>query len=94
MSTAERRTRELEGRERSLLDAAVALLDRDDWQVVTVEAIAERAAWELVRERDAEDRLATINPSAIIGPALNDDHSFSLQSISRLLEGMPAVPKL
>lgn len=45
MSTAERRARELEQRERSLLDAAVALFDRDDWQAVTVEAIAERAEY-------------------------------------------------
>jgi AcrR family transcriptional regulator len=45
MSTAERRARDLERRERSLLDAAVALLDRDDWQAVTVEAIAERAEY-------------------------------------------------
>jgi AcrR family transcriptional regulator len=45
MSTAERRARELERRERSLLDAAVALLDRDDWQAVTVEAIADRAEY-------------------------------------------------
>jgi AcrR family transcriptional regulator len=45
MSTAERRARELERREQSLLDAAVALLDRDDWQAVTVEAIAERAEY-------------------------------------------------
>ena len=45
MSTAERRARELERREQSLLDAAVALLDRDDWQTVTVEAIAERAEY-------------------------------------------------
>ena len=42
----------------------------------------------------AEDRLATINPGAIIGPALNDDHSYSLQAIQRLLDGMPAVPRL
>lgn len=45
MSTAERRAREREQRERSLLDAAVALLDGDDWQAVTVEAIAERAEY-------------------------------------------------
>ena len=56
--------------------------------------IAEQAAWSLVREAGAEDRLATVCPGAIIGPALNDDHSFSLQTISRLLGGMPAVPHL
>ena len=43
---------------------------------------------------NAEDRLATINPGAIIGPALNDDHSYSLQTIQRLLAGMPAAPQL
>lgn len=45
ISTTERKRRELASRERALLDAAVALLDRDDWQVVTVEQIAERAEY-------------------------------------------------
>src|SRR5262245_46817578 len=56
--------------------------------------LAEQAAWQHVCEVGAEDRLATINPGAIIGPALNDDHSYSLQAIQRLLGGMPAVPRL
>lgn len=57
--------------------------------------IAERAAWDLVAERDATDRLAVINPGAIIGPALSDDTSFSLELIERLMKGaMPALPKL
>ena len=56
--------------------------------------IAELAAWEYVRERGAEDRLATVNPGAIIGPLLSDDRSYSLQAIERLLKGMPAVPRL
>ncbi len=61
---------------------------------VRSKTIAEQAAWEYVRSAGAEDRLATINPGAIIGPALNDDHSYSLQAIQRLLDGMPAVPKI
>ena len=56
--------------------------------------IAEQAAWEHVRAAGAEDRLATINPGAIIGPALSDDHSYSLQVIERLLGGVPAMPRL
>ncbi len=56
--------------------------------------IAELAAWELVRERGAEDRLATVEPGAIIGPVFSDDVSFSLQTIERLLKGMPAMPRL
>jgi dihydroflavonol-4-reductase len=56
--------------------------------------VAELAAWELVRERGAEDRLATVNPGAIIGPTRSDDVSYSLQAIARLLKGTPAVPRL
>jgi len=61
---------------------------------VRSKTIAEQAAWSVARESGAEERLATVCPGAIIGPALNDDHSFSLQTISRLLGGMPAVPRL
>jgi nucleoside-diphosphate-sugar epimerase len=56
--------------------------------------IAELAAWELMRERGALERLATVNPGAIIGPVLNDDRSYSLQAIERLLGGMPGVPRI
>jgi dihydroflavonol-4-reductase len=71
--------------------------DADDTErtpYVRSKTIAERAAWELVREAGAEDRLAVINPGAIIGPPLSDDHSTSLQAIQRLLDGMPAMPRL
>ncbi len=57
--------------------------------------IAERAAWDLAAERGATDRLAVVNPGAIIGPALSADRSFSLELIERLMKGaMPALPKL
>lgn len=57
--------------------------------------IAERAAWDLVAERGATERLAVVNPGAIIGPALSDDTSFSLELIERLMKGsMPALPRL
>jgi nucleoside-diphosphate-sugar epimerase len=61
---------------------------------VRSKALAERAAWEHARSAGAEHRLATINPGAIIGPALSNDHSYSLQAIQRLLDGTPAAPKL
>jgi dihydroflavonol-4-reductase len=61
---------------------------------VRSKTLAERAAWDHVRAAGAEDRLATVNPGALIGPVLNDDHSFSLQSVQRLLDGMPAIPRL
>lgn len=57
--------------------------------------LAERAAWELMRERGAEEKLVTIQPGAIVGPVLGDDRSYSLEAISRLLEGrMPGLPRL
>jgi dihydroflavonol-4-reductase len=57
--------------------------------------IAERAAWDLAAERGATERLAVVNPGAIIGPVLSDDRSFSLELIERLMKGaMPALPKL
>jgi dihydroflavonol-4-reductase len=61
---------------------------------VRSKTLAERAAWEHAKEAGAEDRLAVINPGAIIGPALSDDHSYSLEAIQRLLQGMPAMPRL
>jgi len=61
---------------------------------VRSKTIAERAAWDLVEERGARDRLAVINPGAILGPVLSDDHSFSLQAVARLLEGMPGIPRI
>jgi dihydroflavonol-4-reductase len=71
--------------------------DPDDAQrtpYVRSKTIAERAAWDYVRECGAEDRLAAVNPGAIVGPALSDDRSFSLQVVERLLNGMPAMPRL
>ncbi|MBN8868127.1 MAG: aldehyde reductase [Solirubrobacterales bacterium] len=56
--------------------------------------LAELAAWELVDSRGEREKLAVINPSAILGPVLPDDDSFSLEGIQRLLDGMPAVPRI
>lgn len=61
---------------------------------VRSKTIAERAAWDHVQAAGAEERLTTVNPGAIIGPVLSDDRSYSLQAIERLLNGMPAVPRL
>jgi dihydroflavonol-4-reductase len=61
---------------------------------VRSKTIAERAAWDHVKSVGAESRLTTVNPGAIIGPVLSDDRSYSLQVIERLLNGMPAMPRL
>jgi dihydroflavonol-4-reductase len=56
--------------------------------------IAEQAAWELAREKGDVGRLTVVNPSAILGPVLSDDLSYSLEVITRMLNGMPGVPRL
>jgi nucleoside-diphosphate-sugar epimerase len=78
-------------------------LDESDWTdldhpglspYVRSKTIAERAAWELVRDDGDESRLAVVNPGAILGPVLSEDRSFSLQVIERLLEGTPGIPRI
>ena len=78
-------------------------LNEEDWTdpdsaeltpYVRSKTVAERAAWDLAHERGAEDRLAVVNPGAIIGPVLHDDISYSVQSVERLLKGLPGVPRL
>jgi dihydroflavonol-4-reductase len=61
---------------------------------VQSKTIAEQAAWGLAAERDARERVAAVNPTVIIGPVLSDDTSASLEVITRLLKGMPAMPRL
>jgi dihydroflavonol-4-reductase len=57
--------------------------------------IAELAAWEYMRAQEAENRLVTVQPGAIIGPVLGKDRSYSLQAIDRMLTGrMPGLPRL
>jgi len=56
--------------------------------------IAERAAWDLVRERGEEEKLAVVNPGAILGPVLGGESSSSLALVERLLNGMPGTPRI
>jgi dihydroflavonol-4-reductase len=78
-------------------------LTEDDWSdpenrkltpYARSKTIAERAAWDLVRERDQSARLAVVNPGAILGPVLSNDRSYSIELIERLLRGIPGVPRI
>jgi dihydroflavonol-4-reductase len=75
----------------------------EDWSDPTIpdltpygrsKTIAERTAWDFVNEKGETNRLAVVNPSAILGPVLSDDRSYSLQAIERLLDGMPGIPRI
>jgi len=56
--------------------------------------LAERAAWDFMRERGATEKLATVNPGAILGPVLSDDRSYSIAMVERLLKGTPGAPRI
>lgn len=80
-----------------------APLDEESWTdlanerlspYVRSKTVAERAAWELMAESGATERLVTINPGAILGPLKSKDGSYSLEAIERLLKGMPGVPRI
>lgn len=54
--------------------------------------LAERAAWDFVAGDGRGLELATVNPTAVLGPVLGPDYSPSLNGIARMLDGsMPAL---
>jgi len=88
---------------RGSADSTSAPLTEADWSdpddpalsaYARSKTIAERAAWDLVRERGEEGRLAVVNPGAILGPVLGGERSTSLQLVERLLNGMPGTPRI
>jgi dihydroflavonol-4-reductase len=83
-----------EGIGRPLSEADWSNLSADVTPYVQSKTLAERAAWELAEERGMRGRVAAINPGVVIGPLLTEDRSVSLQAIERLLNGMPAMPRL
>jgi nucleoside-diphosphate-sugar epimerase len=78
-------------------------LDESDWTdlddstltpYARSKTIAERAAWDLVEEMGATERLAVVNPGAILGPVWSSERSPSLELVQRLLGGMPGAPRI
>lgn len=56
---------------------------------------AERAAWDLMRERDAAAKLSVVNPGLVLGPALDGAAATSLDLVKLALTGAyPAMPPI
>lgn len=88
---------------RGSVDSAPVPLTEADWSdpddlkltpYARSKTIAELAAWDLVRERGEEGKLAVVNPGAILGPVLGGESSSSLALVERLLKGMPGTPRI
>lgn len=57
--------------------------------------IAERAAWDYVNGEGKGLELATINPSAVLGPVMSGDFSASVEILTQLLSGkLPGTPRV
>ena len=57
--------------------------------------LAERAAWDFMREQRGPTTLTTVLPGAVFGPVLSTDNMGSVQVIARLLQGrVPGNPRL
>ena len=56
--------------------------------------LAERAAWHFIATEGGTLELASINPVAVLGPALGPDFSHSIRLIKNLLDGQPGCPQI
>ncbi len=80
-----------------------APLNEQDWTdenspglnaYVQSKTMAEKKAWEIMEKVGRRKDLATINPSLILGPLLDDDPGTSGALVLRLLKGtIPAAPR-
>lgn len=71
------------------------LSGRDVNAYVESKTRAEKEAWAIAERLGRPRDLAVINPSAILGPLLDDDPGTSVALVQRLLNGsVPAAPKM
>lgn len=68
---------------------------KDNTAYTRSKTIAERAAWEYVQGKGQGLELATINPSAVLGPVMSGDFSASVEILTQLLSGkLPGTPRV
>jgi len=68
---------------------------KDNTAYTRSKVIAEKAAWDYVNGDGQGLELATINPSAVLGPVLSGDFSASVQLLTQLMQGgLPATPRI
>jgi dihydroflavonol-4-reductase len=74
-----------------------------DWSILSADThpyqksktIAEKAAWDFIRNEGGNPELSTVNPVAVMGPVLGKDYSHSNQILRRMLEGeLNACPRI
>lgn len=83
-------------RERPFDETDWTNLDGADVQpYIKSKTLAERAAWDFMAKEGGSLELATVNPVAVLGPALGADFSSSIALVQMLMAGRtPAAPKV
>lgn len=56
--------------------------------------LSERAAWDFIDREGNGLELSSVNPVAVLGPALGPDYSHSIRLIKGILDGQPGCPKI
>src|SRR6185369_12379353 len=57
--------------------------------------LAEKAAWDFIKNEGGNLELSVINPAAILGPSLGPDMSSGFELLKRVLDGsMKAIPRI
>jgi dihydroflavonol-4-reductase len=68
---------------------------KDNTAYTRSKTIAEKAAWEYLSGPGQGLELATVNPSAVLGPVLSGDFSASVEILTQLMGGqLPATPRV
>jgi nucleoside-diphosphate-sugar epimerase len=62
---------------------------------VKSKTLAERAAWDFMRNEGGQLELSVVNPVGVFGPVLGADYSTSILIVQRLMDGaLPGCPQL
>lgn len=85
-----------EPRDEPFTEESWANLDgRDVTAYVKSKTLAERAAWDFVRDEGGGLELSVVNPVGVFGPVLGPDYSTSIILVQRLMDGStPGCPDL
>lgn len=68
---------------------------KDNTAYTRSKTIAEKAAWEYLSGPGQGMEMATVNPSAVLGPVLSGDFSASVEILTQLMGGkLPATPSV
>ena len=69
--------------------------DVDNTAYIKSKTLAERTAWDFIKNEGDKMELAVINPVGIFGPVLGKSFSSSIQMVEQLMNGkMPATPNV